>query len=67
MTEQGISKASLVEQIVEESFARLDHQEEFGPETVEELRRIFAEGDLAKGDPVIRALRCLREESDEAA
>jgi hypothetical protein len=55
----------MVEQIVDETLAELGQKPGFGPETVEELRRVFAQGNLGKPDRVVEALQLFSEEGDE--
>lgn len=50
-------KKSLVEQILERTFDKLDSLEPFHPDNVRELRRLAQNGDLKKSRRIIDALK----------
>lgn len=65
MAQHGVLQVPMVQQIVEDALSRLAQDKAFGPETVEELRRVFAQGNLGKPDRVVQALQLFSEEPHE--
>jgi len=66
MTGSAFLQKSLVEQILDEMFATLGAQPDFEADTIADLKRLAAEGDLKKDAKVISALRPATETLEEA-
>ena len=60
-------KKSLVEQILEKTFDKLDSLESFHPDNVSQLRRLAQNGDLKKYRRIIDALKSDLGDLDETS
>ena len=50
-------ESSLVEQIFDEMFARIEGKNEFDPQTVQRLKETAQKGDLSKATQVAKAIK----------
>jgi hypothetical protein len=65
MAENTTIPKSLVEQILEDMFARLDAREEFDAQTVRRLRDLARRGGLKKAPQVTKAIEAAQRGVDE--
>lgn len=63
----GTPKKSLVEQILDKTFDKLDSLESFHPDNVRQLRRLAQNGNLTKSGQIINALKIDLGEQDETS
>lgn len=57
MKKEKVIEKSLVEQILENMFRKIEKKEEFDKVTIQKLKRLSADGELKKSDKVVDALR----------
>ena len=60
-------KASLVEQILEDMFSKIEGREEFDQQTIDRLKHLAASGDLQKPTEVAKAITFSLGQGHEAA
>ena len=57
MAEETIIQKSLVEQILDEMFTKIEGQEEFGTQTIQNLRQLAASGGLKKPQQIAKVIK----------
>ena len=63
MKKGKLIEKSLVEQILENMFTKIEKKEEFDKGTTQKLKKLSADGELKKSDKVVDVLRWSNKES----
>jgi len=58
-------KKSIVEQIIDITFQKMERSGKYSQQTINNLRKIAKEGNLNRREPIIEALKSQLEEYDE--
>jgi hypothetical protein len=58
---------SLVQQIFDEMFSKIEGQEEFNSDIIEDLKQLAVKGDLKKPQKVAKAIKSISEDCDETS
>lgn len=67
MTEDIQIQKSLVQQIYDEMFSKIEGQEEFDISIIDNIKRLAANGELKKPQKVSKAIKSITEEDYETA
>jgi len=65
--ENETTKKSIIEQIIDVTFQKMERSGKYSQQTIDNLRKIAKEGNLNRREPVTEALKSQLEESDETA
>lgn len=65
--ENETTKKSIIEQIIDVTFEKMERSGKYSQQTIDKLRKIAKEGNLNRREPVIEAVESQLGESDETA